>query len=295
MMTKNSSGFSGLVKLLLVIPAIVFLFLILSSCAARKKTALTSTTVQPADDEPFVVVEEMPQFPGGDSALLQFIADNTKYPEAAKIKGIAGKVIVRFCVNKTGGVDRVSVIRVVDPELDKEAARVVSTLPSFKPGRQGGKEVAVWYMVPINFALSDKSSMALPPPPPPPPPPVPGNSTTDISVVEETPGASSEPFVVVEEMPVFPGGNEGLMNYIAANIKYPESAKLSRLEGKVIIRFCVTETGTVDRVKVLRSVETSLDAEAARVISSLPEFRPGKQGGVPVAVWHMIPVEFKLN
>ena len=114
-------------------------------------------------------------------------------------------------------------------------------------------------------------------------------------VVEETSGSSSEPFVVVEEMPVFPGGDEGLMNYIAANIKYPESAKINKLSGKVIIRFCVTETGTVDRVTVLKSVEPSLDAEAARVVSSLPAFKPGKQGGVPVAVWFMIPVEFDLQ
>lgn len=294
MKSKNYSRFIGPVKLLLVIPAIVFLVLILSSCAARKKTASVATIVQPADDEPFVVVEEMPMFPGGDSALLQFIAGNTKYPEAAKIKGITGKVIVRFCVNKTGGVDRVSVIKGVDPDLDKESARVVSTLPSFKPGRQGGKDVNVWYMVPINFALNDKSSVP-PPPPPPPPPPAPGNNTTGIKVVEETSGSSSEPFVVVEEMPVFLGGDEGLMNYIAANIKYPESAKINKLSGKVIIRFCVTETGSVDRVTVLKSVEPSLDAEAARVVSSLPAFKPGKQGGVPVAVWYMIPVEFKLQ
>ncbi len=299
MMTKNYSRFIGPVKLMLVIPAIVILVFVLSSCAARKKSASLSTIVKSAEDEPFVVVEEMPEFPGGDSSLLQFIANNTKYPESAKIKGITGKVIVRFCVNKTGVVDRVSVLKGVDPELDKEAARVVSTLPSFKPGRQGGKDVSVWYMVPINFALNDKSSMALPPPPPPPlpppPPPAPGNSTTDIPIVEETPGASSEPFVVVEEMPVFPGGDEGLINYIVANTKYPESAKIKKLGGKVIIRFCVRETGTVDRVAVLRSVEPSLDEEAARVVSSLPAFKPGKQGGVPVAVWYMIPVEFKLQ
>ena len=153
MMTKNSSRFIGLTKLLLVIKAIFFLVLIFPSCAARKKTDSAATILQPADDEPFVVVEEMPEFPGGDSALLQFIVNNTKYPEAAKIKGVAGKVIVRFCVNKTGGVDRVTVIRNVNPELDKEAARVVSTLPSFKPGRQGGKDVNVWYMIPVEFKL----------------------------------------------------------------------------------------------------------------------------------------------
>jgi TonB family protein len=294
MMTKNYYRFTEPLKLLLVIPATVFLLLILSSCAARKKTATVSALAQPADDEPFVIVEEMPEFPGGDSALLQFIADNTKYPESAKIKGLTGKVIVRFCVNKTGVVDRVSILKGVDSELDKEASRVVTTLPLFKPGKQGGKDVSVWYMAPINFALNGKSSMALPPPPPP-PPPAPGINSGGITVVEETSGASSEPFVVVEEMPVFPGGDDGLINYIAANTKYPESAKINKLEGKVIIRFCVEETGTVDRVTVLRSVEPSLDAEAARVVSALPAFKPGKQGGIPVPVWYMIPVEFKLN
>lgn len=103
--------------------------------------------------EPFVVVEEMPMFPGGETALLQYIADHTQYPEVAKENNIQGKVIVRFCVTSKGGVDKVSILKGVDPELDKEAIRVVETLPTFKPGKQGGKPVPVWYMVPINFTL----------------------------------------------------------------------------------------------------------------------------------------------
>ncbi len=103
--------------------------------------------------EPFVVVEEMPMYPGGDAALLQYIAEHTQYPEVAKENNIQGKVIVRFCVTSKGTVDRVSVLKGVDPELDKEAIRVVQTLPAFKPGKQGGKPVPVWYMVPINFTL----------------------------------------------------------------------------------------------------------------------------------------------
>lgn len=103
--------------------------------------------------EPFVVVEEMPMFPGGDPALLVYIAEHTQYPEVAKENNIQGKVIVRFCVTSKGGVDKVSILKGVDPELDKEAIRVVQTLPAFKPGKQGGKPVPVWYMVPINFTL----------------------------------------------------------------------------------------------------------------------------------------------
>jgi periplasmic protein TonB len=106
-----------------------------------------------AEPEPFIVVEEMPTFPGGEKELQKFLAEHTEYPEIAKENNIQGKVIVRFCVTPKGGVSQVSVLKGVDPELDKEAMRVVTTLPPFKPGKQGGKPVPVWYMVPITFTL----------------------------------------------------------------------------------------------------------------------------------------------
>jgi TonB family protein len=103
--------------------------------------------------EPFVVVEEMPMFPGGDEALLKYIGSNTSYPENAKKRNIQGKVIVRFCIKPDGGVTYASVLKGVSTELDAEALRVVNSLPSFKPGMQSGKAVPVWYMVPISFTL----------------------------------------------------------------------------------------------------------------------------------------------
>jgi protein TonB len=120
-----------------------------------EEVAVAAEEVQENVDEaePFVVVEEMPMYPGGEAALLAYIAEHTQYPEVAKENNIQGKVIVRFCVTSKGGVDKVSILKGVDPELDKEAIRVVQTLPAFKPGKQGGKPVPVWYMVPINFTL----------------------------------------------------------------------------------------------------------------------------------------------
>jgi periplasmic protein TonB len=111
--------------------------------------------VQEAEPEeiPFVVVEEMPMYPGGNDELLKYIAEHTQYPEVAKENNIQGRVVVRFCVTAKGGVSQVSVLKSVDPELDKESIRVVNTLPAFKPGKQGGKPVPVWYMVPITFSL----------------------------------------------------------------------------------------------------------------------------------------------
>jgi TonB family protein len=106
-------------------------------------------------EEPFVVVEEMPVYPGGDTELLNFIRENTKYPDAAKTQKIQGKVIIRFIVNKEGNTEGITVLKGVDPLLDAEAVRVVSLLSGFKPGMQGGKAVPVWYMVPVNFALEN--------------------------------------------------------------------------------------------------------------------------------------------
>jgi periplasmic protein TonB len=112
--------------------------------------------VQESEPEelPFIVVEEMPEFPGGVLELQKYIAANTKYPEISKENNIQGRVIVRFCVTAKGGISQVSIIRGVDPELDAEAIRVVNSLPAFKPGKQGGKPVPVWYSVPFTFKLN---------------------------------------------------------------------------------------------------------------------------------------------
>jgi periplasmic protein TonB len=103
--------------------------------------------------EVFVVVEEMPTFPGGESELMKFINSNIVYPEIARENNIQGRVILRFCVTYKGGVDQVSVLKPVDPALDNEAIRVIKLLPAWKPGKQGGKPVNVWYSVPVVFQL----------------------------------------------------------------------------------------------------------------------------------------------
>jgi len=107
-----------------------------------------------AEPEPFLSVEEMPEPPGGIEGLFKYIAANTVYPELAKENNIQGKVYVRFCVTSTGTIEQVSITRSVDPGLDAEAIRVVKTFPKFKPGKQSGKPVPVWYTIYINFKLA---------------------------------------------------------------------------------------------------------------------------------------------
>lgn len=100
-------------------------------------------------------VEEMPEFPGGESALNKFIADNIEYPFAAREKGIQGKVFVKFIITKTSNVTDVKIARGVDPALNEEAMRVVSLLSGWKPGKQNGEPVDVSYTVPVNFVLKN--------------------------------------------------------------------------------------------------------------------------------------------
>lgn len=104
-------------------------------------------------EEVFFIVEEMPEFPGGELALRKFIANEIKYPQIASEKGIQGKVYVNFVVESDGRIGRYKIARGVDPSLDQEALRVVSALPKWTPGKQKGKNVAVSYTVPISFVL----------------------------------------------------------------------------------------------------------------------------------------------
>lgn len=108
---------------------------------------------EPVKEEIFTAVEQMPQFPGGEAELLKYIASHIKYPTMAAENNIQGRVVVKFVVNKNGKVGDVVVVRGKDPDLDKEAVRVVKTLPDFIPGKMNGQAVSVWYTLPINFKL----------------------------------------------------------------------------------------------------------------------------------------------
>ena len=108
---------------------------------------------EPEEAEIFMVVEEMPEFPGGMAECLKFLAKNIKYPTIAQENGVQGRVIVQFVVNKDGTIVDPVVVRSVDPYLDKEALRVIKAMPKWKPGKQRGKAVRVKYTVPVTFRL----------------------------------------------------------------------------------------------------------------------------------------------
>ena len=115
---------------------------------------MTSTAQTKKNDIVFDVVEVMPQFPGGQIAMLKYIMENMKYPEQAMKKGIQGRVAVRFIVEKDGSISDVKPILSVHPLLNKEAVRVVESMPKWTPGKQNGKPVRVRFNLPVMFKLN---------------------------------------------------------------------------------------------------------------------------------------------
>lgn len=168
MMNQQKTSKAGILKYSLIVP--LALALVLSSNAqsvvssAKKATTTTKvkvkTAIQSSDkDMVYTIVEKMPQFPGGETALFNYINQNVKYPAEAIKKNEQGSVIIRFIVNSLGKVEKVEILRGVSESIDKEALRVINTLPDFIPGEQNGKKVAVWYTMPITFRLDGDSKI----------------------------------------------------------------------------------------------------------------------------------------
>ena len=126
------------------------------------------------------------------------------------------------------------------------------------------------------------------------------NPTTEtadelVVVAYNEPEVSQDVYESVEQMPEFPGGQAEMMKYLAQNIHYPANAAKNNVEGRVVLQFVIEKDGRIGEVKIARSVDPELDAEALRVVKSMPNFIPGRQDGKPVAVWYTIPISFKLQ
>ena len=115
----------------------------------------TTIAEEEAENEIFTIVEEFPEFPGGNAALNSYLANSIKYPVIAQENGVQGRVTVQFVVNQDGSIVDVEILRGQDPSLDREAMRVVSAMPNWKPGMQRGKPVRVRFNVPVNFRLQN--------------------------------------------------------------------------------------------------------------------------------------------
>ena len=331
----------------------------------------TKKTESEDDGEVFMIVEEMPEYPGGMGEMMKFLSRHIKYPAEAKQKGEQGRVVVSFIVGKDGKLRDFEVKRSVSTTLDAEAIRVCKTMPAWKPGTQRGQAVDCRFTLPVSFSLqgteADKEG---------------ANVIQVVAFSEDLHGPKQAPacivlvdskggyqygaegtmkegsleevanyvndrrkesnsagngahfkvqivadkgapqesvdklketlrgiyvlqmdyrrtdpdevFQVVEKMPQFPGGMGELMNYLTKTVKYPKAAMRDSIQGRVIVQFVISKTGKVTNPSIMRSVSPELDAEAVRVVNSMPLWTPGEQKGVPVNVKFTLPIQFRL-
>ena len=231
------------------------------------------TQAEPEPEKVFDMVEQMPQFPGGQTEMMQFISKNMKYPTIAQENGTQGQVIAQFVIQADGTLSDLKIVKSVDPLLDAEAMRVIKEMPKWQPGKQRGIAVATRVTVPIRFRLMDSDSAP----------------STDSNKNQE-----NTIFDVVEHAPEFPGGMEACLKYMYKNIKYPAVAMEAGIQGQVVIQIVIDKDGKIHDPKIVRGVSPELNAEAVRVISNMPQWIPGKQKGKNVATRFTLPVRFRL-
>jgi TonB family protein len=195
--------------------------------------------------------------------FTEWVISHLKYPAEARDKKAEGYVTVNFTINPDGTLTDIRSGTSVDPSLVNEVINVVKSSPKWDPPRNPEIKDPFTSSVTVGFKLPDK-------------------------IIDQM------PFVVVEEMPLYPGGEGDLLKVIQDNLKYPEEAKEQKIEGKVIIRFVVNTEGKTEGISVIKGIHPLLDAEAIRVVSLLSGWKPGMQGGKPVPVWYMVPVNFVL-
>ena len=132
---------------------LIIMSLMATCCLTTVLAQKTVVSQKDQKEEPFDVVEDMPAFPGGMEAMIQFISNNIQYPADAQKQKVDGRVLVNFVVEKDGSITEVKVIKPTFPSLDAEAVRVVKAMPKWKPGYQKGQAVRVQFTMPINFSL----------------------------------------------------------------------------------------------------------------------------------------------
>lgn len=219
----------------------------------------------PKQNQPYTMVEEMPEFPGGHAAMTKYVQNTIVYPKLAIDSVYEGKVYVKFIVDTSGNVTNVTVIRSSKFKcLDIEALRVVKLMPKWKPGKSGGKKVPVYFHLPITFKLPE-------------------------------PTVAAEPNAIlteVEKPAYYPTGAAGLEADIDQALKL--SPEMKPFTGKCFVTLTVEKNGTVSDVRMLRGVADCKECDEAVVLTlkKLKAFTPAMQKGAAVRSYYNVIYDF---
>lgn len=226
------------------------------------------------DGEVFLIVEQMPRFEGGDiNTFRRWVQMRVQYPKELQEAGIGGRVVVSFTVEKDGSVSDVQTRRTPDSRLSDRVVKLVKQSPKWEPGKQRGQAVRVSYTIPIEFKITKTEA-----------------DPQAAKAHEE----ENTPFLVVEQMPTFEGGDiKAFRQWIEARIAPQQGADGKALEGMVICSFVIETDGSVSEFTPLRSPDKRLTEEVERVVKLSPRWEAGRQRGQKVRVKFTLPVQFK--
>lgn len=215
-----------------------------------------------AKDSILVVAESMPSFPGGENALAKYLNDNITYPQDAIDAEIEGTVTIRFAIAPSGDVVNVGVKDSLFHSCDSVALVIVKSMPKWIPVNRN--RISDEFTLPIKFRL-------------------PYFRNADGEKV----------YRHLDHMPSFPGGIASMFEYIAENLKCPSYDFC--VQGRVVLRFVVTEEGKITNLEVFRSLHRDSDKEAIRVVESMPDWIPGQLDGENVKCEFIMPISFRLK
>jgi TonB family protein len=235
--------------------------------------AIVAPTDTVDKDAVFSEVEQIPEFPGGIEAFSKFLAGNVRYPKAARDKGVEGRVLCTFIVEKNGALSNIKIAKSVEADIDAESVRVLKLSPKWNPGIQNHHKVRVQFTVPINFTLAGDRK----------------KKTTTAAI-----SGNKQAYSSVESLPDFPGGVEAFGKFLAKNTRYPKNAREKNIQGRVICTFVVERDGSLSGITVLRGVDPEIDEESVRVLKLSPKWTPGMQGKEKVRTQFSVPISFTL-
>lgn len=226
------------------------------------------------DGEVFLIVEQMPRFEGGDiNTFRRWVQMRVQYPKELQEAGIGGRVVVSFTVEKDGSVSDVQTRRTPDSRLSDRVVKLVKQSPKWEPGKQRGQAVRVSYTIPIEFKITKTEA-----------------DPQAAKAHEE----ENTPFLIVEQMPTFQGGDiNAFRQWTEAQLKPQRDADGNPLTGMVICSFVIETDGSVSEFTPLRSPDKRLTEEVERVVKLSPRWEAGRQRGQKVRVKFTLPVQFK--
>ncbi len=226
-------------------------------CIALLLLPLVTTAQNGKTDSTFTLADKMPEFPGGQEALIAFLGRELRYPEEARESGAAGKVVAQFVVSENGSISDIQIIRSVGCGCDEEAIRVISKMPRWEPGMVDGVPEKVYFKLPITFSLS--------------------------------PGETKNAVVMRAS---FPGGDKALEQFLKKNVRYPDEAKKNKINGDVQVKLTIQADGSINNIQILSSPGSGCDEEAVRAMQSMPAWLPAKKNCVAMESEETLSIHF---